>query len=375
MADEDLVQRIESMGVAVENWNIAKPWTNETEVGWEGSRWYESEENCNWVFETCVRIVEESQTDMEGLATRFDGRALARLGSMCSALTVGMDGGAALFKDMARVAWFASAAQGELPFDLDAFLRMQMYKGRYLDITSYYSDQLAVSSFDHTFAPDIVEILVDLNNFYEEIRSKDQTQIDSEHIDRTWAMGHLLGIGQFISRGAFLQLEAGLGVLSFAMANQFITTIAPPHASIALQYVESESSLSPVQYITSHYMVAYSSLMLRNLTPMEIPDEYILESADNACMDGREISPLDSYHSLFGHIVRLRVLASIDSSGGRWEDAVDHAKRAVGRAESLAEYNEMHYRASSETIMSLIETGRIGDMKLYADEHSMRMAL
>lgn len=373
MTPVDLRERIESMGVAVENWNISKPWTNETEVGWEGSRWWESEENCKWVFETSVRIVEESQTDMEGLATRYDGRALARLSSMCSALTAGMDGGGALFKDVARVAWYASTVQGELPFDLDAFLRMQIYKGRYLDIVSYYRDQLSISSFDHTFAPDIVEMLVDLNNFYEEIR--DTKQLDSEHIDRFWAMGNLLMIGQFISRGAFLQLEAGLGVLSYAMASQFMSTIAPAHASIALHCVGSELELSPVQYITSHYMVAYSSLMLRNLTPMEIPDEYILESADNSCMDGQEMPPLDSYHSLFGHIVRLRVLASIDSSGGRWEDAVDHAKRAVARAEPIADFQESHLRASSETIMSLIETKRIGDMKFYADEHSLRMGL
>ena len=364
----DLVEALESRGILVNDWEIAKSYTRDEVEEWNGVLWWESEETRQWVFDTCRNIVEESQTNMESLATRLDGRALARLSGMCGALTLDVKGGGALSKDVARVAWFAAHSQGNLPFDLDTYLRLQIYRGQYLDLVGFYRDQLAQSTYDDTFAPDIVEMLSDMNDFYQEIMDKEPTEFNDQ-VEQAWAIGNLMVMAQTISRGAFLQLEVGLRIMSSSMANQFITAVAPHFSAIWLRYDSPEwEQVSNVHYTIMHSMAAYSSIMLRNLTPVEISDEIILESADKACMDGHELSARETFHTLFGHIVRLRSLASLGIEGSRWEDAVSRAERAIEMTESLADFS--HRQASLETIMSLIETGRIGDMQLYADDHS-----
>ena len=363
----NLLEELESRGLVVNKWQIAKPYAPEGSKQWEGdmSRWWESEEIQQWVFDISCEIVEASQQNMESLFT-VDPRALARLSSVCGALTVHMDG--ALSKDLARISWFAANSQESLDFELDEYLRLQICRGRYLDLLGFYQQQFGHSTYDETFAPDIAQLLDEMNAHYEELAGKDPAEL-SDPVVLEWAKGNTMMLMMMISRGAFLQLEVGLRILSFAKANEFMTIVAPRYSTAWLQYDTPQLEyLSPIHYALSHSMSAYSSVMLSNLTPVTVPDEVILGEADKACMDNHDLTAIEAYHTLFGHIVRLRVLGGLEIEEERWEEAVSQAGQAVDKAATLADVG--HNRASAEVIRQLCETRRINDMELYANDHS-----
>ena len=365
----NLLEELESRGIVVNEWQIAKPYTPEVSKQWDGSRWFESEETQQWVFDISCEIVEASQQSMESLFT-IDPRALAKLSSVCGALTVHSDG--ALSKDLARISWFAANFQGSLDFELDEYLRYQICRGRYLDLLGFYQQQFDHSTYDETFAPDIAELLDEVNAHYEELAGKDPSELP-DPVVLEWAMGNTMMLMMMICRGAFLQLEVGLRILSSTKANEFMTIVAPRYSTAWLQYDTPQLEyLTPIHYALSHSMSAYSSVMLSNLTPVTIPDEVILSEADKACMDNHDLTALEAYHTLFGHIVRLRVLGGLEIEDERWDEAVSRAGRAIDRAATLDEGETSfgHNRASAEVIQQLCETRRINDMQLYANEHS-----
>ena len=77
MVDVDLVRELESLGISVNDWKIAKPHNrsetytiirNESEKeirlnNWDGNNWFESKETKLWVIETCLNIVEQSKSN------------------------------------------------------------------------------------------------------------------------------------------------------------------------------------------------------------------------------------------------------------------------------------------------------------------------
>tara|TARA_B110000263_G_scaffold244885_1_gene253606 strand:+ start:198 stop:1331 length:1134 start_codon:yes stop_codon:yes gene_type:complete len=371
MVEGDLVRELESRGILVNDWKIAKPYNLNEEGQWDGSDWWNSEEDKTWVIETCLNIVEESKTNMDSLLTRSDGKALARLSAMCGSLTLAyeIEGGCVLSKDVAIVAWKVANSQNKISFDLDIYLQLVIYRGRYLDCIDFFRNQLTQSNYDETFVQDIVEMLITINDLYQNIIDKEPADFN-DPLERSWALGNVMAMAQTISRGAFLQLESGLGIISISMANRFISDLAPHFSALLLRYEDPEWRQKTTYFHNAikQSMSAYSSIMLRNLTPLVISDDTILDFADKACMDGVELESREVFQTLFGHIIRLRALASAGIKGSRWNEAVSQAEKAILQTESLADFS--HRQASLETIMSLVETGRIGDMQLYADDHS-----
>ena len=372
----DLVRELESRGITVNNWNILD--------GVEGelieSNWWDSEETRKWVVETCLELIEKgndaSQSQTE-TPIKLDGKALARLSGICGGLTVYYEGSDldVLSKDLAIIAYKVCKLQNILDPNLDIYLQLLIFRGRYLDSIDYFKNQLSQSIYDETFLPDMVDMLVTINQLYQNVKDM-QPEEFNKPLGQSWALSKIMAMAQIISRGAFLQLESGLGTISISAANKFVTDLAPHFSTIILRYQDSEwmqGVANMYQHNHMHntlkqYMSAYSMIIFRNLTPLDVADEAILDTADKACMDEIELEPIDAFHTLFGHIIRLRLLASSEFKDRRWDNAVTQAQKAIQRTESLANFS--HRQGSLETLMSLIETGRITDIRFYADSHS-----
>tara|TARA_B110000003_G_C16567722_1_gene503069 strand:- start:326 stop:1207 length:882 start_codon:yes stop_codon:yes gene_type:complete len=287
---------------------------------------------------------------------------------MCASLNVEFEGLDILSKDVAIVASGLAKLQNIQSFDLHIYLQLMIYRGRYLDCIVFFRKQLLESKYDETFLPDIVDMLININELYQYIIDIQPEEFNNQ-FEQGWALGNVMVMATTISRGALLQLESGLGIISISMANQFITDLIPHISAILLRYENSEwSNTTYTHNAIKQSMFAYSSLMIGNLTSLNIAYDAILDGADKACMDGVELESREVFHTLFGHIIRLRVLASTGIKGSRWDNAVNQAEKAIQQTESLADVS--HRQASLETIMSLVETGRIGDMQLYAADHS-----
>tara|TARA_B110000008_G_scaffold234754_1_gene239237 strand:+ start:561 stop:1727 length:1167 start_codon:yes stop_codon:yes gene_type:complete len=382
MVEVDLVRELESLGISVNDWKIAKPHNrsdtysiirNDSEIeirltNWDGNNWFESKETKIWVVETCLNIVEQSKSNANSKFIRLDVKALARLSGMCASLNVEFEGLDILSKDVAIVASGLAKLQNIQSFDLHIYLQLMIYRGRYLDCIVFFRKQLLESKYDETFLPDIVDMLININELYQYIIDIQPEEFNNQ-FEQGWALGNVMVMATTISRGALLQLESGLGIISISMANQFITDLIPHISAILLRYENSEwSNTTYTHNAIKQSMFAYSSLMIGNLTSLNIAYDAILDGADKACMDGVELESREVFHTLFGHIIRLRVLASTGIKGSRWDNAVNQAEKAIQQTESLADVS--HRQASLETIMSLVETGRIGDMQLYAADHS-----
>ena len=88
---------------------------------------------------------------------------------MCASLNVEFEGLECLSKDVAIVASGLAKLQNIQSFDLNIYLQLMIYRGRYLDCISFFRKQLLESKYDETFLPDIVDMLININELYQYI--------------------------------------------------------------------------------------------------------------------------------------------------------------------------------------------------------------
>ena len=357
-----LMKEFESLGISINDWEISN-YESKSPGNQLNDEWRKTDENWEWVLNTSISIIEESEKDIGTLVSDYDGKAIAGLSDICS-----LYGEYVLAKDLAIVASSVANSQNILSFDLDVYIQLRIYRGRYIACVDYFQNQLSLSSYDETFVHDIIELLTVIDESYQKILEIEPKNFD-EKIEQYWALSSILGVAQLICRGTFLQLESGLGIISISAANKFILDFSPHFANISLRYTGPEFEQKTFSLnIIHHYMTAYGALMIRNLTTSEVPDEFLLHNLNAACMDGTELDPLDMFQTLFAHLIRLRVIAGSGIYGSTWNNAVFNAKITIEKTKTHPNYQ--NYKASYDAITSLINTGEIDDLKNYTNDHS-----
>jgi len=360
--DCNLIKEFESRGVLINEWQISN-YESKSPSNQLNDEWRKSEDNWEWVRDISITIIEESKKDIGTLVSDYDGKAIAGLSDICS-----LNGEYVLAKDLAMVAWNVANSQNKLSFDLDVYIQLRIYKGRYIDRIDYFQNQLSLSNYDETFVQDIIELLTTIDENYQKILEI-QPENFNDKLEQYWALTSILGAAQFICRGTFLQLESGLGIIPISAANKFISDFSPHYSKISLRHMGPEFEQKTFSLsIIHHYMTAYGALMIRNLTTFEVPDEFLLHNLNQACMDGIELETLDTFQTLFAHLVRLRVIAGSGINGSIWDNAVINATIAIEKTKTNPNY--VNHKASYDAIKSLINTGKITDMKNYTYGHS-----
>ena len=237
------------------------------------------DETCKWI----IDIAEEITSNYPQNPTSFhqiNPKALILLGQSCHILLHHIDG--VLSKDLANIAFAAANEQGTADLEMSVICNLMTCNGRFLDCISYFQEQLKQSKFDTTFAPDVAEVLAQLEKLYDGIKERLNTNLEDEFLNQ--AAGNILMLRYKIARGSYLQLECSLKVATSQNISEFIETIAPLVAGVCLAYAELPI-MSPTHYTQCHSLFAYSSLILQNLTPFNVPIESLLDEANKACMD------------------------------------------------------------------------------------------
>jgi hypothetical protein len=166
-------------------------------------------------------------------------------------------------------------------------------------------------------------------------------------------------------RGAYLQLEMGLDIMSVVQIKNYVQQFTPRAATIALHYAAIER-LSNVHYTISHSFLAYSTYILMSLKSIDFPMSGVLDSVNKGCMDhADDLAPEEIYFTLFAHVLRLRIFSKeqMNISGNHWEDVVNRADKALAESAKINAYDTY-----AQVIENLKMEGRIMDLQNYADK-------
>ncbi len=247
--------------------------------------------------------------------------------------------------------------------------------GHYMDCLLFFEEKLEGGVYDETFATDIATHLGMLGGLHDwSIERLRAGSDDEDRLMHVQAYRSTIGLMMKSGRGALLQMERGLRVMSEDDIAHAMQAMAPELSDVCNRVTEVDGSqLDGIMYTLTRAFVAYFLFMIGNLGgpwfPEAVPQGVILEEAVNACLDdyaqktGEEMDGVTAFHSLFAHILRLRLLSNSSvREGPIWENAVSKALEAAQKSERA----HRGWEAYGATIRSLVDTGRIGDMDEYA---------
>ena len=326
--------------------------------------WHQEFETKKWVLETAVAIIQECEKSPDLIRT-IDPLSIVCLCRAVEFLPVSID--YPILVDLALVARTVIAAK-EAPASLQFAAEMLWASGRYFDLLAYFENKLAEGDYDRSLAHDLSELIEQFDMLYQ--HCLDQSGSDSDGIEgQNWRVMSSVVLRNMMKfcRGGLLQIERALRVMSYDDIKDSMDSLTPSIGTIGTRYGEWEGEMNVFDYTDSHSFFAYTFLMMNNLAGLEAPIETILEEADKACMDLKwsegvvdENDGMLHYKTLFGHVVRLRILSS-SMEGEAWGNAVSRALNAIERCKRMRGWDTYE-----SVIASLSETGRIGDMEAYA---------
>ena len=348
---DDLLNKLANMGL---NWSRR---------GLESHDWMKTEDtdNFHWIIDTAEAIITGYNPNEPESFPEVEPRALILLSQACMLLLQNSDGVAS--KDLAMMAFQIEMERGE--FDLEMLLLAQglMASGRYIDCVGYFHTKYNEGVYDESFLPDVIEVLDDLEQWFQKLISAEMEWQDDEFKDLSCL--ECLALMIKIARGAYLQLEMGLEIMSVDQIKNYVQQFAPRAATIALHYVTMER-LSKVHYAISHSFIAYSTYILVALKSIDFPMSGVLDSVNKGCLDhGNDLTPEEKYFTLFAHVLRLRIFSKeqMNISGNHWEDAVNRADEALAESAKINAYDTY-----AQVIENLKIEGRIINLQNYADK-------
>jgi len=327
------------------------------QAGLESQEWMKSEETCRWILDMAEEMITGYNPHNPDSYPCADPKALILMSQACLSM---LQNTAGLFsKDLAMIAYQNNSESGQIGFAVEFLARGIIANGRYIDCLEYFHTQYQESSYDESFLPDVVEVLDDLNKWFEAI-SRDDFDWPSEEV-RGECIGRTILQLVKIIRGAFMQLEMSLWLMSGDQITQFTKELGPRAATINLNYSSLGIMESNLHYTQCHTSMAYIAFMFSNLGGPQIPIDSVLDSVYKACLDDADLHPEERYYTLFAQVLRLRILSGNDINDERWEHAVEMARRALNQSEKINAIDTY-----SELINNLVHHGRIVNLELYA---------
>ncbi len=348
---ENLLDELSDRGI---NWVFGEV----GQAGLESHDFRKSGETCEWILKTGLDIIDGLNPYDPNSYPRVEPKALLLLGQACAVMFHDCDGH--LSKDLAMIAFLNAAESGHIELGEEVVANMLMANGRYIDCAIHFHNQYQDGSYDETFLPDVAEVINDMNHWCENIAS--------EHFDWPSEMvqGECLGRSFMtlakIIRGTFIHLEMGLRLMNNQQVSQFMQVIGPLSATFNLNYAKIASKESNVHYATGHTMMAYVTFMYRNLAGVDVPIESILDSVYKACLDDANLSPEETYYTLFAQVLRLRILSGMGVNGERWDYAVEKADQAIANSADLNCHAKL-----AELVDDFKTHGRIMNVEQYAE--------
>jgi len=327
--------------------------------GLESHDWSKSEEIGSWVLEICASIHDEFDPEESGKFPKMDPRALILLSQACVLLLGKNDG--VVSKDMATIAYLNITQSDPIDPEIEFICRGLISRGRYIDCVIYFQKKLLDEQYDDSFVPDIAEVINDGNWLMEHLLDGDLKWDDENTNGRI--RGNQAMMLATIVRGAFMQLELGLRVMTPLQVNEFLQIIGPLAATANLNYAKLASKERPLHYSVCHSMFAYTAFVFKNLGAASIPIESILDSVNKSCLDNSEISGVERYYTLFTQLLRLRILSVLGPEGPMWEDAVFNARKALSESSNLNSY-----AAYSKIINQITDGEFVIDLQYYAEQ-------
>lgn len=332
--------------------------------GLASQHWRASEETCYWILDTAQEIITGYNPQNPESFPDVEPRALVLMSQACMALIQHSDGVAS--KDLAMIAFQIEMERGQ--FDLEMMILAQhlMANGRYVDCVGYFHARFDEGEYDESFLPDVIEVLDDLEQWYQKLISEQTEWGDEEFREESYFQCLALMIK--IARGAYLQLEMGLRVMNKDQVLDFLEQLAPRAATISLHFVKFER-LSNFMYSISHTFAAYSTFILGafrvQVRGSDVPMHLIVESVKKGCLDNADLTPEERYYTLFAQILRLRVLSQkkMDASTEDWGECFNRAEKALAESAKINAYDTY-----AQIIENIKEEGRILDMQNYADK-------
>jgi len=323
----------------------------------------ENSDHHHWIVRTAEQIITGYNPNDPETVVDVDPRALVLLSQACMLLFQNSDG--VFSKDLAMMAYQIEMERGDFDIELRLLAQGLIASGRYIDCVGYFHTMYEQRIYDESFLPDIVEVLDNLEQWYNTISSPEMEWKDEEFKQRSLLDCRTLMLK--IARGAYLQFELGIELMSGEQIKEYVNQIAPRAATIVLHYAGKEN-LSSFEYTTSHSFTAYSTYILVALKVINFSIDNVFDSLDKGCRDKFDnLTPEEYYFTLFAHTLRLRIFNKYETiiSKDRWINAIESAEKALVHSAKINAY-----QIYAQVIEEIKMTKSIQDWKNYADKLS-----
>ena len=333
--------------------------------GLDSHDWLSSNNNelNHWIVNISEQLVSNYNPNAPETIPEIEPRALILLSQACMLLFQNTDG--VFSKDLAMMAYQIEIENGDFDIEMRVLAQGLIASGRYIDCIGYFHTMFEQGIYDESFLPDIIEVLDNLEQWYNTILNPEMQWKNEEHKQRSQL--DCLCLMMKIARGAYLQFELGFELMNIEQIKHYVNEIAPRAATIVLHYSEKDL-MSSFEYTTFHTFTAYVTYILVALKVVNFSMDNVFESLVKGCRDNfDELTPDEYYFTLFAHTLRLRILSKeqIESQSDNWLDAVDRAEKALEKSSRINAY-----QIYAQVIEEIKMTKSIQDWKNYADKIS-----
>jgi len=310
--------------------------------GLESHEWLSDQETVDWVMSTSIHFAKGLN---EGRLLDFidvEPKALVLL-SQASVRLLGSKEGS-VSKDLAIIAQFNtitnSIRNGSVDVTLDHVCRGLINRGRAIDCGIYFQDHAARDLYDGTFAPDMFELIDEINQTLELLNAFGEEMPWGPGNERHLVlMSHLLSSAT-IHRGVYLQYEMSEHIMTDQQKFEFVEGLRVMSSTLNQNLMYSTVG-SPISSIVLNGMFAYLFYFWKECGYFQhpLPIEPILSSVERSCSDNEELSPEITYYTLFAQVLRLRIFSENPDFKAFFPHAVDLAERALKRSANINNYD------------------------------------
>ncbi len=310
--------------------------------GLESHSWLVDEDVVEWVMSTSIHFAKGLNEGRLLEFTAVEPKALVLLSQATVRLLGSKEG--SVSKDLAIIAQYNAITNavhnGSVDVTLDHVCRGLINRGRAIDCGIYFQDHTKRDLYDGTFAPDMFELMNEVNQTLELLNAfGEEMPWGSGNEQHLVLMSHLLSSAT-IHRGLYLQYEMAEHLMTDQQKFEFVEGLRVMSSTINQNLMNSTVG-SPISNIVLNGMFAYLFYFWKECGFFQhpLPIEPILSSVERSCSDHEELTPEVSYYTLFAQVLRLRIFSENPEFKEFFPHAVDLAERALERSANINNYD------------------------------------
>lgn len=321
--------------------------------------WKEDGEIRDWIVNVSSEILKACDSE-PSLVEKLDSKSLLTMAVACHEL------GLRYFFQMylSKCAIESMAAQNHSDPIVNIMAHLHHYNGYYLGLINNFEENADEGVFDESFTTGLRLHIDESRSLLEHCREILDFYSDQEanFLLPLFPKKCILMMVRAV-RGGFLQVEGSIGKFPLECSQRMAKSLYSCLQELVEPIFMDLSELDEEMYTEMHSLLSYSLLVIRGITELEVPDEFILKEADLACMDDQKFSEFWALRTLHGHLTRLRILSTMEGQDKELEKA---RVAAFSRLEEASTIQNQFFEVFDMTIRSLADTGKIPDMMMYS---------